>query len=123
MSSAHNLITFLFTFFIVDRLSVRTRVHRHGTCVVTTSRAGDAVYVFGGISDGHVLADVLLLQKGRWTLCAHLQASVLGPSVVALPASGSRCEVSTAAQRADNASSERTGRKDDDLIMWSWHNL
>ncbi|XP_077531484.1 uncharacterized protein LOC144143561 [Haemaphysalis longicornis] len=83
---------------------------------------GEAVYVFGGISDSHVLADVLLLQKGRWTLCAHLQASVLGPSVVALPVPGSRCEGAGGGDIANNLA-ERTGRKDDDLIMWSWHNL
>ncbi|KAL3216485.1 hypothetical protein MRX96_033037 [Rhipicephalus microplus] len=56
---------------------------------------GEALYMFGGISDGHVLADVHQLHKGRWSLCAHLPASVLGPSVVALPGPHAR-ETSTA---------------------------
>lgn len=83
---------------------------------------GESLYMFGGISDGHVLADVQLLHKGRWSLCAHLPASVLGPSVVALPGShtGASSVTSCTSDAADN---NRSGRKDEDLIMWSWHNL
>ncbi|KAL1430658.1 hypothetical protein MTO96_002264 [Rhipicephalus appendiculatus] len=82
---------------------------------------GESLYMFGGISDGHVLADVQLLHKGRWSLCAHLPASVLGPSVVALP--GSHTGASSAVGSTSDAGDNRSGRKDEDLIMWSWHNL
>ncbi|XP_037527714.1 uncharacterized protein LOC119405034 [Rhipicephalus sanguineus] len=82
---------------------------------------GESLYMFGGISDGHVLADVQLLHKGRWSLCAHLPASVLGPSVVALP--GSHAGASSAVSATSDPVDNRSGRKDEDLIMWSWHNL
>ncbi|KAH8036330.1 hypothetical protein HPB51_024896 [Rhipicephalus microplus] len=83
---------------------------------------GEALYMFGGISDGHVLADVHQLHKGRWSLCAHLPASVLGPSVVALPGSHAGATSSTVSSTSDSGDN-KSGCKDEDLIMWSWHNL
>ncbi|CAN7993153.1 unnamed protein product, partial [Ixodes pacificus] len=72
------------------------------------------LYVFGGISNGNVLADVQVLQKGRWTTCAHLQATLLGLSAVALP---------PAHATPPELDLLDKGRRDDDLIVWSWHNL
>ncbi|XP_077498805.1 beta-scruin-like [Amblyomma americanum] len=85
---------------------------------------GESLYVFGGISDGHVLADVRLLRDGRWSLCAHLPASVLGPSVVALPGPQHTPQQGGDGSAAAAESAEaRASRKDEDLIMWSWHNF
>lgn len=70
--------------------------------------------MFGGISNGNVLADVQVLQKGRWTTCAHLQATLLGLSAVALP---------PAHATPPELDPLDKGRRDDDLIVWSWHNL
>ncbi|XP_040070668.1 beta-scruin [Ixodes scapularis] len=75
---------------------------------------GANLYVFGGISNGNVLADVQVLQKGRWTTCAHLQATLLGLSAVALP---------PAHATPPELDPLDKGRRDDDLIVWSWHNL
>ncbi|XP_064490077.1 uncharacterized protein LOC135401542 [Ornithodoros turicata] len=83
----------------------------HGSAVCVF---GESMYVFGGISNGTVLAEVQVLQKDQWSCCALLPMAVLGASAAGLP---------PMKRAASTETLDGKTRKDEDLIMWSWHNL